>query len=90
MRGLRLHEIDETPLEGRRKKDSKKENRKNKKRKEGKEKIRYNSSCKELYERFKSRGKPSKVALLAVINKLLRQSFAVVMSNTDYIDNYTC
>lgn len=52
--------------------------------------IRYNTPCRELYERLKIKGKPSKAALMAVINKLLRQAFAVIISNTDYIDNYTC
>lgn len=51
--------------------------------------IRYNTQCRELYERLKIKGKPSKVALMAVINKLLRQAFAVIISNTDYVDNYT-
>jgi len=50
--------------------------------------IRFNASCKELYERLKAKGKPSKVALMAVINKLLRQAFAVVISKSDYVDNY--
>ena len=52
--------------------------------------IRFNTSCKELYERLKSKGKPSKVALMAVINKLLRQAFAVIISDTGYHDNYPC
>lgn len=51
--------------------------------------IRYNTPCRELYKRLKIKGKPSKVALMAVINKLLRQAFAVIISNTDYVDNYT-
>lgn len=50
--------------------------------------IRFNASCKDLYERLKSRGKASKVALMAVINKLLRQAFAIVRSNTDYLDSH--
>lgn len=52
--------------------------------------IRFNASCKELYERLKAKGKPSKVALMAVINKLLRQAFAVVISKSNYVDNYAC
>lgn len=50
--------------------------------------IRYNETCKETYERLKARGKPSKVALVAVANKLLRQAFAVCKSNSRYVDGY--
>jgi len=50
--------------------------------------IRYNTSCKECYERLKSNGKPSKVALIAVANKLVRQAFSVCKTNTAYIDGY--
>ncbi len=48
--------------------------------------IRYNAPCKELYERLKAAGKPSKVALVAVMNKLLRQVFGVV-KNKQLFDN---
>ncbi len=51
--------------------------------------IRFNSSCKKMYERLKAAGKPSKLALIAVINKLLRQVFAVVFKQEKYCDNYT-
>jgi transposase len=51
--------------------------------------IRFNSPCKQLYERLKASGKPSKLALIAVINKLLRQAFAVVLKKQQYCDNYT-
>ena len=37
-----------------------------------------NISCKALYERLIARGKNSKLALIAVCNKLLRQVFGVV------------
>lgn len=50
--------------------------------------IRYNRSCKECYERLRQRGKPGKVALVAVANKLVRQAFAVATSNTSYIDGF--
>lgn len=50
--------------------------------------IRYNQTCKETYERLKARGKPSKVALVAVANKLLRQAFAICKSNSRYVDGY--
>lgn len=51
--------------------------------------IRYNTPCKQLYERLKASGKPSKVALIAVINKLLRQVFAIVLKQEKYCDNYS-
>ena len=50
--------------------------------------IRYNQPCKELYQRLKAAGKASKLALIAVANKLLRQAFAVVKFNEDFDPNY--
>lgn len=50
--------------------------------------IRHNSACREMYERMRSQGKPSKVALIAVSNKLIRQCFAIVNSGTTYIDGF--
>lgn len=50
--------------------------------------IRFNKACRDLYDSLKTRGKPSKVALMAVINKLLRQAFAIIGSNAEYQDNY--
>lgn len=50
--------------------------------------MRYNGACKETYERLRSNGKPAKVALIAVANKLVRQAFAVVKSDTSYIDGF--
>ncbi len=49
---------------------------------------RYNPDCKRLYQRLLSKGKPKKVALVAVANKLLRQAFAVVKSGMPYDPNY--
>lgn len=46
---------------------------------------RYNRSCKELYERLVAKGKPKKLALVAVANKLLRQAFAVATTNQPYL-----
>jgi len=43
---------------------------------------RYNHACKALYERLRKNGKSHKVAMIAVINKLLHQVFAVVKSKT--------
>lgn len=50
--------------------------------------IRYNLACREVYQRLKAKGKPSKVALIAVANKLVRQAFAICMSETVYVDGY--
>jgi len=49
---------------------------------------RYNPDCKRLYQRLLSKGRPKKVALVAVANKLLRQAFAVVKSGIPYDPNY--
>ena len=46
--------------------------------------IRHNKACKELFERLKAKGKPGKVALIAVCNKLLKQAFAVATKGTTY------
>lgn len=50
--------------------------------------IKYNIACKELYERLKTKGKRSKVALIAVCNKLLKQAFAIATKETIYQSNY--
>ena len=50
--------------------------------------IRSNTACKETYERLRSRGKSSRVAIIAIANKLIRQAFAVVTNNRPYIDGY--
>jgi transposase len=50
--------------------------------------VRYNKPCQELYQRLKAAGKAPKVALIAVVNKLLRQAFAVVRFNQDFDPNY--
>jgi len=50
--------------------------------------IRYNAACRECYLRLKTNGKPSKIALIAVANKLIRQAFAIVTTDAMYIDGY--
>ncbi|GAB3963439.1 IS110 family transposase [Spirosoma harenae] len=50
--------------------------------------MRYNKPCRECYQRLKASGKASKVALIAVANKLLRQAFAVVKFKEDFNPNY--
>lgn len=49
---------------------------------------RYNAACKELYDRLRAKGKPHKVAMVAVMHKLVRQVFAVVKSGKAYADDY--
>lgn len=49
---------------------------------------RHNTACKELYQRLRSEGKPGKLAMVAVANKLIRQAFAVATTNTPYVDGF--
>lgn len=50
--------------------------------------IKHNVACKELYDRLKAKGKKSKVALIAVCNKLLKQAFAIATKRTLYRPDY--
>jgi transposase len=50
--------------------------------------TRCNKACRELYSRLLSKGKPKKLALIAVANKLLRQAFAVVKKHMLYDDKF--
>lgn len=49
---------------------------------------RHNATCHEAYLRMRAAGKPAKLALIAVANKLVRQSFAVVRSGSGYVDGF--
>lgn len=49
---------------------------------------RFNAQCKETYTRLRKRGKPGKLAMVAVANKLVRQAFAVVSQQKEYVDGY--
>lgn len=49
---------------------------------------RYNKACSELYQRLVAKGKAKKVALIAVVNKLLKQAFAIATKHTTYKENY--
>ena len=51
--------------------------------------MKYNGSCKALYERITAKGKSGKVALMAVCNKLLRQSFGILKSGKAYCENFS-
>lgn len=48
----------------------------------------YNPQCKALYERIVAKGKSKKLALIAVCNKLLKQSFAIAKSGIPYDPAY--
>jgi transposase len=47
-----------------------------------------NSSCKEMYDRLKAKGKPERVIKIAIANKLLKQAFAIATTQTMYEENY--
>lgn len=47
-----------------------------------------NKSCKDLYDRITAKGKSKKLALIAVANKLLKQSFAIAKSGLIYDENF--
>lgn len=49
---------------------------------------RFNRSCKEFYERLRAKGKPHKVAVIAVVHKLIRIAFAMVKNNKDFDHNW--
>ena len=48
--------------------------------------LRCNTECKACFDRLRSNGKPGKVAVIAVANKLIRQAFAVVTQGKPYVD----
>ena len=50
--------------------------------------CKYNKACKALYERIVNKGKSKKLALIAVTNKLLKQSFAIVKSGLPYDETH--
>ena len=49
--------------------------------------IRNNPACKAFYERLKTNGKASKVALIAVCAKLLRQAAAMIQKGQLFDEN---
>ena len=50
--------------------------------------CKHNKACREIYERITSKGKSKKLALIAVSNKLLKQSFAIAKSGLPYDEKY--
>ena len=49
--------------------------------------IKKNKACKEIFERLVEKGKAKKLALIAVVNKLLKQAFAIAINKTYYNEN---
>lgn len=47
-----------------------------------------NSACVEFKKRLRNRGKPGKLIIVAIANKLVRQAFAVVRSEKEYVDGF--
>jgi len=45
---------------------------------------RYNKACTDLYQRLLAKGKPKKLALIAVTNKLLKITFAIAKSGLPF------
>jgi transposase len=50
--------------------------------------CKHNKGCREIYERIVNKGKSKKLALIAVSNKLIKQSFAIVKSGLSYDETY--
>jgi transposase len=50
---------------------------------------RTNNACKRLYIRLIAKGKPKKMALLAVVNKLIHQIFAIISKNEKFENCYS-
>lgn len=48
----------------------------------------HNAQCKALYDRLVAKGKSKKLALIAVANKLIKQSFGVIKNDLIYDPNY--
>ncbi|MCP4414492.1 MAG: IS110 family transposase [Gammaproteobacteria bacterium] len=50
--------------------------------------CKHNKSCREIYQRIIAKGKSKKLALIAVANKLLKQSLAIAKSGLYYDENF--
>lgn len=50
--------------------------------------MKHNKACSQLYQRLIQKGKENKVARIAVLNKLVRQIFAIIKHNRDYDPDY--
>ncbi|MEP2772909.1 MAG: IS110 family transposase [Fulvivirga sp.] len=47
-----------------------------------------NRSCREMYKRLKSKGKPERVIKIAIANKLLKQAFSIAKSGIHFNENH--
>lgn len=47
-----------------------------------------NKGCVDMYNRLKEKGKPERVIKIALANKLLKQAFSIVKSQTYYAENF--
>ncbi len=50
--------------------------------------CKHNKACRDVYERIVNKGKSKKLALIAVSNKLIKQSFAIVKSGLTYDETH--
>jgi transposase len=50
--------------------------------------CKHNKACRAIYERIVNKGKSKKLALIAVANKLVKQSFAIAKSGRPYDETY--
>ncbi|WP_255451568.1 transposase [Cellulophaga sp. L1A9] len=50
--------------------------------------CKHNKACREIHERIVNKGKSKKLALIAVTNKLGKQSFASAKSGRSYYETY--
>jgi len=50
--------------------------------------VQHNPACRDFYRHLRENGKEHKVARIAVVNKLVRQIYAVVKYNRNYDPNY--
>ncbi|WP_028888212.1 IS110 family RNA-guided transposase [Tenacibaculum ovolyticum] len=50
--------------------------------------CKHNKACRDIYERIVNKGKSKKLALIAVSNKLIKQSFAIAKSGLTYDEKY--
>lgn len=48
----------------------------------------YNLKCMEMYDRLLENGKPERVIKIAIVNKLLKQAFAIAKSGEDYNEDH--
>ena len=50
--------------------------------------MRYKKPCAQMAERLSEQGKPKKLIIVAVANKLLKLSFAIIKNDTFFDENH--